>query len=240
MPGTGDKSLIQKTKEFVVDESIGPIVTEMMRIFPESLVIVSGIFALITISFPFGILFGSLIEATAIFHAMRYVTSYLNIIPITDTGAASFRNICRTGFTDTNMNPSLSSISQFGSWTTGSLNPFPSPPIYMLSVASAYLFSTLNAQSKELEALGPAYSSRYYTSMIFLTILIFLFVCFRITYSCDSFAVSIMSTLFGLFIGMLLVQQNKRLFGAESINLVGIPLLANRTANGRPIYVCPK
>ena len=210
-----------------------------MRIFPDGLLITSGIYAIITMSFPFSIFFASMVEALVAFHAIRYVTSYLDISPLSPT-SKSFTNICRTGFTDTAASPTLSALSQFGSWANGIPNPFPSPPIYMLSVASAYLFSTLNTQSKELAALGPKYSSRFYTSMIFLTLLIFLFVCFRITYGCDSLAISMMSVPVGLFIGMLLVQQNTRLFGAESINLLGIPLLNSRTANGNKIYICPK
>lgn len=218
---------------------MGPIVKEMMRIFPDGIVIMTGIYAFITLSYPFTIMFGSMVEATVIFHALRYVISYLGIIPVS-ASSKSFTNICRTGFTDMSLNPTLTAISQFGTWDRTIPPPFPSPPIYMLSVASAYLFSTLNAQSKELAALGPAYASRFYMSMIFLTLLIFIFVCFRITFSCDSFAVAAMSVPVGLFIGIMLVQQNSRLFGPESINLVGIPLLRNRTASGQPIYVCPK
>jgi hypothetical protein len=176
-----------------------------------------------------------MLEATAIFHAIRYATAYIGISPMSITGS-SVSHICRTGFTKPTT--SLLSMSMFS--TEGLNNPFPSSQIYMLSVASAYIFSTLNAQTKELTALGPSYSARYYISTIFLTVLLFLFVCFRIAYGCESFAVAIMSVPIGLLLGMLLVQQNLRLFGAESINLIGIPLLHSRTASGKKIYVCPK
>ena len=110
----------------------------------------------------------------------------------------------------------------------------------MLSVASAYIFTTLNQQAKELQALGPAYSSRYYSSVIFLLMIIFLFIVFRLTYQCDGFGVLILSMVIGLIIGSLLVIQNTRLFGPQSVNLIGIPLLRNRTADGKKLYVCPK
>ena len=130
------------------------------------------------------------------------------------------------------------SLSMFASESIP--NPVPSAPIDILSVASAYIFSSLNTQSKELAALGPAYSSRYYVSAIFLTMLIFLFVSFRIAFGCESLGTIIISVPIGLILGMLLVQQNTRLFGPESVNLVGIPLLQGRTATGKKIYVCPK
>jgi hypothetical protein len=229
------KGVVMNVKEKFIDNTVVPIVTEMMRIFPDGLVISSGLYALLTISFPFSIFFGSMVEATAIFHAIRYSTSYLGIAPMSATGS-SVTHICRTGFTKPTT--SLLSMSMFG--TEELKNPFPSSQIYMLSVASAYLFSTLNTQAKELSALGPSYSARYYISTIFLTVLLFLFVCFRIAYGCESFPVVIMSVPIGIIIGALLVQQNLRLFGAESINLIGIPLLKSRAASGKPIYICPK
>jgi len=228
-------SVVTDVKKSLVDNTLVPIVTEMMRIFPDGLVITSGLYALLTLSFPFSIFFGSMLEATAIFHAIRYATSYIGISPPSASSAA-YKHICRTGFTQPTT--SLLSLSMFGS--EGIQNPFPSSQIYMLSVAAAYIFSTLDTQSKELAALGPSYSSRYYISAIFLTVLIFVFVCFRIAYNCESFAVVMMSVPIGLFIGMILVQQNTNLFGAESVNLVGIPLLQSRTATGKKIYVCPK
>jgi len=214
---------------------IGAIVTEMMRIFPDGIVITSGIYAVLTLSYPFAVLFGSMVEATVLFHLIRYATSYLNMAPMSGS-ASAYTHVCRTGFTEPST--TLLSLSMFG--TQRIQNPFPSSPIYMLSVASAYLFSTLNSQSAELQSLGPAYSSRYYMSMIFLLALLFVFISFRITYGCDTFGIVMLTAPIGIFIGAMLVQQNIRLFGPSAVNLIGIPLLENRTASGKKIYVCPK
>lgn len=228
-------TVISDFKRGLIDESVVPVVTEMMRIFPDGLVIASGLYALFTMSFPFSIFFVSMIEATAFFHVIRNVTSFLGIVP-TAASIASQQHICRTGFTQPTT--SLLSLSMFN--TSSIKSSFPSSQIYMLSVASAYIFSTLNRQSKELAALGPSYSSRYYISVILLSILLFIFVSFRIAYGCETFATSILSVPIGLFIGALLVTQNANLLGADSVNLVGIPLLQSRTASGKKIYVCPK
>jgi hypothetical protein len=223
-----------------IENTVLPVVQEMMRIFPDGVVITSGIYALLTLSFPFAVMFGSLIEATMIFHVLRSGSSYLNFFPTALT-KSSYKHICRTGFSDP-VNSSLSSLSMFTSMLNSSslLHQFPSAPIYMLSVASAYLFSTLSAQSKDLEALGPQFSQRYYSSLIFLSILLFLFVSFRIAYSCETMATVILSIPIGLFIGMLLVMQNEKLFGKSSINLIGIPQLSSVTQDGQKIYLCPK
>jgi hypothetical protein len=42
----------------------------------------------------------------------------------------------------------------------------------------------------------------------------------------------------GLILGTTLVQQNVRLFGENSVNLIGIPILRSRTASGKKLYVC--
>jgi hypothetical protein len=225
--------IITDIKTTILDQSLVPVVTEMMRIFPDGLVITSGIYALLTLSFPFAIFFMSMLEATALFHAIRQATSYLGISPTTPS-RTSFTYICRTGFSEPT---TLLSLSMFDS--TSIKNPYPSSSIYMLSVAAAYVFTTVNSQSKELQALGPAYSARFYTSLIFLTSLLFLFVCFRIACGCDSVAVVMMTLPLGLLLGMILVQQNMNLFGKGSINLMGIPLLESKSASGKPLYVCP-
>jgi len=77
-------------------------------------------------------------------------------------------------------------------------------------------------------------------SMIFLLALLFVFISFRITYGCDTFGIVMLTAPIGIFIGAMLVQQNIRLFGPSAVNLIGIPLLENRTASGKKIYVCPK
>jgi hypothetical protein len=45
---------------------------------------------------------------------------------------------------------------------------------------------------------------------------------------------------FGLVVGALLLLQNTYLFGRDSTNFSGIPLLRDRTKDGKPLYVCTK
>lgn len=211
------------------------VVIECMRIFPDALVVGSGIYALLTQSMAYAILFGSLVEASLVYRLIKLFANYVNltgrIIPSTD----SLMHKCRSGFQAPSA--TLESLSMFGNEPLGV--PFPSSPLFMLSTASSYVFTTLSKQTKELEALGPAYSSRYYASAFFLLVLICLFMVFRISLNCESIGVLVISSILGLILGYFLVEQNLRLFGPQAINLVGIPLLRNRTADGKKLYVCP-
>ncbi len=215
----------------VASGTIAPVILEMMSTFPDGLLVVSGLFAFLTLSMPYGVFFGSMLESTLFFRIFQSATSYLNIMRPA-SNANEYDAKCRTGFTL----PKLDTLSAFGG--KGMMSPFPSAPLYMLSVASAYLFATLNQLSKELQALGPAYSSRYYVSLMLLMMLLFVFIAFRILYGCDGPGVAVLTVVLGLFIGFVLVQQNVRLFGENSINLIGIPILRSRTASGKKLYVC--
>jgi hypothetical protein len=223
-----------------VDSYPVPVLQEMLRIFPDGLVITTGIYALLTLSLPFGIMFVSLLEATFFFHLLRVGSSYLGFFP-ESVSKASYHHICRTGFADP-VNNTLPSLSMFTSIldTSSLLHQFPSSSIYMFSVASSYLFTTLSYQSKDLEALGPGFAIRYYISLMCLSFLLFIIIAFRVTYSCETFAVAILTVPIGLFIGMLLVKQNMNFFGPSGINLMGIPQLSSKTINGQSIYLCPK
>jgi hypothetical protein len=228
--------VIEGLHSTIFDKTIIPVVMEMLRIFPDSIVIASGLYALITLSYPYGVFFGSMLEATLLFRGINWFAKYTGAVGTNLTNSDMYSDRCRTGFS----NPG-SSISGLSMFQDSSISyPFPSAPIYMLTTAAAYVFTTLNYQSKELEALGPAYASRYYVSATLLIIFIGIFMTFRYLFGCDPFGIMLLTIPIGLVVGFLLVRQNVGLLGPTSINLLGIPLLRNRTADGKKLYVCPK
>jgi len=198
------------------------VVLETAQILPDGLVIMTGLYALLTLSASFAVMFGGLVESVAIFQAIQRAALYLGI-----SESAVSDSKCRTGF----RSPDLTTLSMF----SRDMRPsFPSAPLYILSVAAAYIFSSLNAQSEELQALGAAYSSRYYISITLLCTLILVFMLFRLYNGCDNFGVLVSTVPIGLAIGALVFEQNRRLFGPTMVNLLGIPLIANKAT----ISVC--
>jgi hypothetical protein len=203
---------------------------EIMRLLPDGIIIVTGLFAFLTTSFPYAVLFGSLLESLLFFNGAKKLFGYLhisdNFLP-----KEGYSKKCVTGF----RSPTLEAVSLFSGTTSST---FPSAPVYLLSTLAAYIYNSLNAQIKELEALGEAYSARYYMSTIFLLLFLFMYCLFRMFAKCDTFGSILMSLIFGLLSGSLLIAQNNALFGADSINLLGIPLLRNAAADGAPLYIC--
>jgi hypothetical protein len=147
--------------------------------------------------------------------------------------------MCSTGFRNPQTLTSLSLFSSTLDSTDNVFEHFPSSPVYMVSAASGYVFSTLTLQKKDLEALGPEFSVKYYISIVFLSFVIFTFIYFRMAYNCESIPVLALSAPIGFIIGVILVQQNIKLFSKSGINLLGIPQMTSVNASGQKIYVCP-
>jgi hypothetical protein len=112
----------------------------------------------------------------------------------------------------------------------------------MLSFIASYILSVIVMYKDELNILGPiygeSYSERIYFSASVFTIMMFVAMTYRMFFRCDSFLVIILSFIIGVSAGALVVQQNNAILGIESLNLLGIPILRKRTADGDDLLVC--
>jgi hypothetical protein len=204
---------------------------ELLRILPDSLVMMSGLLALLTSSFPYFVLFVSLIESIFGFHLLRIVLSSV-LSSFALPTKSSMTEACHTGFRSS----TLGDLSFFKS--PADSNSVLSAPIFSVAVAAAYVFNSLNVEIQELEALGPEYAARYYISIFSLLILLFVIGSYRLYCGCDQLVTVLLSLGVGLGLGTILIYQNYKLLGPDSINLLGIPLLKNKTVNGEPLYAC--
>ena len=209
-----------------------PVIHEMIRIFPDALFWGIGILALVTISLPYSVFFGSLVEALGIYYLIRVANNSLGVI---DAKRGSTDRGCKTGFTGM----TLQSVSVFDE---AAQIAFPSSHIFMLSFISSYILSMIVAFKDELDILGStygeSYNSRIYFSVCAFAVMMFVSMTYRLFYSCDSFMVILISFIIGVTAGGLVVQQNKALLGLESLNLLGVPILRKRTATGSELLVC--
>ncbi len=208
------------------------VVKESVRIFPDSLVMGVGFYSVLTMSFAFGMFFVALMESLAVFHGLRYANSVVGFAAILPT-RASLTKSCTTGFSSITME----SLSMFGS---GLRSAFPSAPLFILGVACSYILMSMIALKEELEVLGEEYTKKFYFAAIGFAVLTAFVMAFRAFYECDYMTTMIASLLIGAVVGAVLVEQNRRVFGESSLNLMGVPLLKKRTATGEKLYVCAK
>jgi hypothetical protein len=117
----------------------------------------------------------------------------------------------------------------------GLIKEFPNSPIYFISFAAAYCIQSMYFLTDELSELGPSYSNRPYIAIISAAMFILLYTFFLLAYSCDSiFSIGI-SCVLGLLIGYFISTQNHALLGKDGINILFIPVLAQRSGMS---YVC--
>ena len=212
------------------DQVIYPAGYDILRSAPDALFLGTGLMALITQSFPLAIYVLAMLEFT-IFH--RVIGGFVGALQGNDAKPPS--DLCTFGL------PSPYQFSPLGELLVP--NAFPSGVVFFMAASVIYsVASTLNF-GKELEELGKQeseWNTRIPLSIMFGTLLLLAFLLFRVYQGCDGFLVAAGSTLIGLIIGFVVYLVHLYLFGRDSINFLGIPLLADRAANGKPLYVCAR
>ena len=210
--------------------SLVDVCLEMIRIFPDGLVLVVGLFSLVTLSIPYGTFFLALLESVGIFSILD---SFNIVEPRPITGAVDPKDRsdkCTSGY----RNKFMEIFSMLGK------NRSLSPSLYILSVATAYIVTTLFSLKTELETFGKNFVTRFYYSIIGLPLFVLMFILFNMAYGCFPFPSIIVSVVLGIVTGVLLCALHLNIFGKEAINIIGIPLLYEKTAEGSPLYVCQK
>jgi hypothetical protein len=219
-----------KSLKYVGTDILSPAFHDLLRSAPDALFLGSSILGLLTQNFALGVF----VLAMAEFGIAHRVLA--GIIGTTQGNTRPMRpEICSAGI------PSPYQISVVGKLLGES--SFPSASVFFLSAVIAYtISSTLNFE-KELEELGkqdPEWKTRLPLSLVFSCLFIVFLAVYRLYYSCDSVFVILGSLLLGGLAGFLVYIVHVYLFGRDSINFLGIPLLADKAANGKPLYVCAK
>jgi hypothetical protein len=203
----------------------------LLQIFPDAIFWGTGFIAFITLSYPFGVFFISMIQGTAIYHGLNILNESLQIVSRNSLSSSK----CRTGFADV----TLRSISIFDR----EFRPnYLSASLFITAYIAAYIVGVLIYLKDELEILGESYGEQYSirkeVSIIFFATVIFILMSYRLYNGCDSAVNIVVSVLLGFLFGALVVYQNSKILGKQSLNLLGIPLLRKRTAEGDDLYVC--
>lgn len=226
----GSDFLDMNNLQYIWDTYLIPNFEEQIRILPDSIIFGSLFIALLTQSYSTVMFAVAMLEAGIAGGLLQSLFTYLDIVH-TVPSIPEKAYMCVSGY----KSPTLETLFS-GKIASG----IPSFPIYFLSTAISYVVSSMFIQKEELEALGPAYAARFYIA-IFSSFLLLLIVSFyRMANGCDGFGTVFLSIFFGLLLGALILYQNLSLFGRDAVNLTGIPLLRERTRDGKPLYVCPQ
>jgi hypothetical protein len=219
--------------QYFLDKVLKPNLKEQIGLLPDSVFIGALLLALLTQSYSMTIFAVSLLEAGIVGAGLRKLFTYLDLVHTAPLKGED-PTVCTSSYTT----PTIESLIMFS--TANATSALPSSPIFILTTATSYIIGSMYSQKQELEALGPAYSARFYIAIAASTLLLFAVSMYRMSNSCEGLGVILMSIILGIIVGGLIVFQNNQLFGRDATNLTGIPLLKERTRDGRPLYVCPQ
>lgn len=210
---------------------IKPTVMEQIRLIPDSLFAGSFLLALLTQSYSYSMFSLALLEALFIAMGLKQFMTYLDLQSTFPSIPENMAKCYASSYA-----PTLESLINFdGKHISSGL---PSFPIFFLSTAVAYILGGLYSQKQELESLGPDYAARFYIGLIGSLLVLITVMSYRIYNGCDGAGIILLSFIFGIITGLLLLYQNGYLFGRDAVNLTGIPLLKSRTKDGKPLYIC--
>jgi hypothetical protein len=225
------KDFIQSFADFM-DAYPGSGFREIIRLIPDGLFVGTGLFALLSQNYPVAVFFGTIFEILLITLGLQSLFGYISLPDVFPTPQAMSPK-CISGF----QSPTVQTMSVFFNMAIKSA--YPSPPIFVFTAASMYVISSMQQFIPEIQELGPGFSTRFYLGIFFTCLLILVISVNRLLNRCDTWGIIAFSILTGLGLGIVLAYQNKTLFGKESINIMGIPVFQNTTADGKPIYICP-
>ena len=219
-----------ETLKSILSDTLIPTSQEFMRALPDSLFLGTGFFALITQNFPLGVLVLAIAELAM---SQRILGSLVGVVQ--ENPVKPYSDKCSAGI------PSPYQLSLIGKLM--SEVQFPSGPVFLLAGVISYIVSSTFNFSEELKELGkkePEWNARIPLSVTFSCLLLVFYVVWRYMNSCDSVLSLLGSTAIGIIIGFVVYIIHIYLFGRDAVNFLGIPLLADRAANGTPLYACAK
>lgn len=207
---------------------------EIGALMPDSILFGSLLLYVLTQNLSFGV-FAIFIFENVLSHKL------ISWFMLQVEGAAVSRSIdpkCRAGY----KTPQLAIDRMYDH------NPYPSYGVFSVVSIAAYLGLSTHEFSDTMQQMDfnntdqtqsnkSKWSMRSTVAYTLIGIFLALFIILRLV-SCDTISEVLYASVLGLIVGMFFFKVNLSLFGAESINFLGLPYMVNKNEVGSPIYVC--
>jgi len=202
-------------------ETIG----EIYALMPDSILFGSTVLYFLTQNLSFGVFAIFIIE---IIVSHRFISWFLSESDGSVSG--SHKNIsCRAGF----KTPQVRAERMF------THDPYPSFSIFSVTSIATYLGLSVSEFDDTLKKMGDQWVLHTQLSKIFIVLTVFGYAIMRYVSGCDTSISEIMiSGVLAVIVGILFFYLNKKLFGLEGINFLGLPYYDLASADGSPIYTC--
>ena len=205
--------------------TLAPVIFEIQRLLPDSLLFGTLVMFILTGNTTWGVLLTFLIELL-VAHGILATGFQAYQGPQKSQGPLS----CRPGFRHPRFDFTRFFIR----------DRYPSVSTFSLGAIATYFGLTINYFSETLRAMGPEWAARVTVAYIFIALFVVSILSTRLLYGCESKSELIIALIAGLLSSIILFSINFSIFGAEGINILGLPMLVDKTKEGNPIYICTK
>jgi len=205
-------------------ENIVPILLELQRLLPDSLLFGSFVLYILTHLSSYGFFSLFLIESKILHSLLAYVFQMI----YGPSTPSSIDISCVAGL----LTPRLE-------WTA--MKPsssYPSSSPYYISAVATYIGMSMRSFQTVLQTMGSEWESRTIVSLFFIIAMTIVLLTTRYLQGCESISSILFASSIGIVVGLLFYALHTRLFGQESVNFLGLPLIVSSTNDGNPIYIC--
>ncbi len=205
-----------------------------LQVLPDTLTSATLIFALLFQSPPFAVLGTALVALQFIHKGMAsFAGTYLPGMEYTPPDSAQ----CSGRFPGVSYNTVMSMAALPSGYTAH--DGWPSYYATFIGFLTGWMGVLPTLYSKELTA-SPAKGRAVKAGFVGLVVLTAIAWIYRITSDCESFFSVSMGILAGFVVGVAGVLLASWATDRRATNLLGLPLIRNKAADGKPIYVCER
>ncbi len=206
-----------------------PMFDTLISYLPDSIILGTGIFGILTLSFPIMFLFLFELETIFVQNLMgRFTTETL-----TPLGAPQTSDGCKTGYFAPPSRDRITLLKLFGEGGS-----FPSRPLFLLSAVFGYLISSLMAFQDVISNLDNDFKMRLTLAGVGTLITLGLVLVYYMRGGCVGFLGGSAAIVLGVMLGFVLMNLHQKFFGLEAVNFLGLPTIVSKTEKGSPLYVC--
>ena len=197
---------------------------------PDSLIAGTLLFGTVTMNYPILVLLLFELEAIAVHRGLAGFSRYAFPTATEPSADAACKDGYQTDMTDERR----TLLALFGE----SGSSFPVRPLFLLSAVLSYLYSSLISFQDVIRNLDKDYNTRVTLAGIGTILSILVVFAIYMKKGCMSFFQGAGTVFFGILLGALGMLIHSTVFGRDSVNFLGFPLLGSVIESRAPLYVC--
>ena len=200
-------------------------VHEISLLIPDSILFGSLLLYFLTQNLAYGV-FGIFIIETVLSHRILSWISSQSVGPSRSPLLPGV--VCRSGYKTPQFRPERIFLH----------DNYPSYGLYSITSIATYLWLATKEFATTMDTMGPDWQSRAFVAYSLIGTVVLLFALVRWNKGCESLGEMVIAVILALLTGIVFYTVNKRLFGTEAMNFLGLPSLVTKDSQGTPIYVC--